>query len=622
MRSTMFFLAVVLLAACGKTSQQPNAEAKAERDNTLNVPVEVSKKVPSEDQKIEVFFEKSYQDMLHLSPEGMTYRGLDEGMDRWDERTPEAAEQRADMARKQLEIASEFKPELLSEVNKISLDLFKLVRQRSLDNYQFRLYSYPVSQMRGEQSQVAAFLINIHQVRKESDAEAYISRLNKIGRLFDQVIEQLKKRANQGIIVPKFAFPYVLDDSQNIISGQPFDGGPNDSTLYADIKKKINRLEIAQEQKQKLINKAREALLKSVQPAYKKLIIYLQQLEKQAGTDDGVWRFEKGAEFYANRLRFHTTTDMTADEIHQLGLKEVARIHAEMQKIMDKVHFEGDLPAFFKFMRNDPQFYYPETDAGKAAYLKKANEIIAEMKTHLPELFNTLPKADLIVKAVEPFREKSAGKAFYQRPSADGSRPGTYYANLYKMSAMPTYQMEALAYHEAIPGHHMQLSIATELKGIPEFRKYSRFNAYSEGWGLYSEKLPKEIGLYEDPYSDFGRLAMELWRACRLVVDTGIHAKKWTREQAINYLDENTPNPHSDAVKAIERYIVMPGQATAYKIGMMKILELRAEAKQRLGDKFDIREFHDVILKNGMIPLGLMEQQVDSWVEQSILGEG
>jgi uncharacterized protein (DUF885 family) len=236
------------------------------------------------------------------------------------------------------------------------------------------------------------------------------------------------------------------------------------------------------------------------------------------------------------------------------------------------------------------------------------------MKSRLDELFITKPKADIIVKAVESFREKSAGKAFYQRGTPDGSRPGTYYANLYDMTAMPIYQMEALAYHEGIPGHHMQLSIAQELQDIPKFRKFGGYTAYTEGWGLYTELLPKEIGMYSDPYSDFGRLAMELWRACRLVVDTGIHSKKWTREEGIKYYVDNTPNAESDAVKMVERHIVMPSQATAYKIGMNKILELRENARKALGDTFDIREFHDVVLTNGAVPLTILEELVGEWV--------
>ena len=264
-----------------------------------------------------------------------------------------------------------------------------------------------------------------------------------------------------------------------------------------------------------------------------------------------------------------------------------------------------------------PEFYYENTDEGRAAYLKEATAIIDDMRENLPSAFNTFPKADLIVKRVEPFREKSAGKAFYQRPAIDGSRPGTYYANLYNMADMPIYQMEALAFHEGIPGHHMQLAIAQELENVPQFRKFSRFTAYTEGWGLYSEFLPKEMGYYKDPYSDFGRLAMELWRAARLVVDTGLHHKKWTRQEAIDYLMQNTPNPEGDCRKAIDRYIVMPGQATAYKIGMLKILEVRESAKSGMGDAFNLGDFHDVVLASGPVPLSILEERINAWVESS-----
>jgi uncharacterized protein (DUF885 family) len=334
----------------------------------------------------------------------------------------------------------------------------------------------------------------------------------------------------------------------------------------------------------------------------------------QSDTRDGAWKLPDGDAFYNRALARTTTTDMDAETIHNLGLAEVERIHGEMRDIMRDVNFDGDLQAFFEFTRVDSQFYYPDTPEGKERYLSEATAWIDDMKARLDTLFLVKPQADLVVKAVEPFREKSAGKAFYQRPAPDGSRPGTYYANLYTMEAMPIYQMEALAYHEGIPGHHMQIAIAQELQGIPKFRRFGGYTAYTEGWGLYAELIPKEIGLYDNPYSDFGRLAMELWRACRLVVDTGIHAKKWTREEAIDYLKLNTPNPESDIVKAIERYIVMPSQATAYKVGMLKILELRERAKQVLGEKFDIREFHDAVLKQGPLPLTVLEGQVDIWI--------
>jgi len=312
---------------------------------------------------------------------------------------------------------------------------------------------------------------------------------------------------------------------------------------------------------------------------------------------------------------------LSADEVHNIGLQEVERIHGAMRAIMEAVDFEGDLAAFFEFMRTDPQFYYPNTDEGRAAYLADATAAIDAMRLRLPEQFGLLPKAEMIVQRVEPFRERSAGKAFYNAPPADGSRPGIYYANLYDMSSMPTYQLEALAYHEGVPGHHMQRAIAIELDGLPEFQRYASFTAYTEGWALYAEELGKDMDMYSDEWSDFGRLAMELWRACRLVVDTGLHSKRWTRQQAIDYLVENTPNSQSDASKAIERYIAMPGQATAYLIGKLKIMELRERARTELGEQFDIRAFHDEVLKHGPVPLSMLEDIIDRMIADTLAAE-
>ena len=302
-----------------------------------------------------------------------------------------------------------------------------------------------------------------------------------------------------------------------------------------------------------------------------------------------------------------------------MGLDEVARIHTEMREIMRQVNFDGDLKSFFTFMRSDPQFFYPNTDKGRAAYLAEATRVVDDMKSRLDELFYIKPKAEIYVKAVEPFREKSFGTfAYYQGPAPDGSRPGIYYANLYRMENMPKYKLEALAYHEAIPGHHMQIAIGQELEEVPKFRRFGGYTAYTEGWGLYSEFIPKEMGLYSNPYSDFGRLSMELWRACRLVVDTGLHHKRWTREQGIDYLNTNTDSTEESNIKAVERYMVWPGQAVAYKVGMLKILELRENARMALDDQFDIRAYHEVVLGNGAVPLDVLEQLVDKWIEETL----
>ncbi|MGL5666385.1 MAG: DUF885 domain-containing protein, partial [Shewanella sp.] len=377
-----------------------------------------------------------------------------------------------------------------------------------IKDYQWRYHNYPVNQMHGGHSMIASFLINQHQITDVSDAKAYISRLNGVPKRLSQLQQALEVRADKGIIAPKFVFGYVISDSQNIIKGAPFDKG-EDSALLADFRKKVSALSITEAEKAQLIADAEKALVSQVEPAYKTLISYIKTLEAKADTRDGVWKLPDGEAFYNNALARTTTTHMTADEIHQLGLAEVERIHNEMRAIMKKVNFNGTLQEFFAFMRDDPLFYYPNTAEGKAAYLADATKLIDNMRSRLDEVFKVKPKAAMIVKQVEAFREKSAGKAFYEQPAPDGSRPGSYYANLYDMKAMPKYQMEALAYHEGIPGHHMQIAISQELKDIPKFRKFGGYTAYIEGWGLYSESFPKEMGLYADPYSDFGRLAME-----------------------------------------------------------------------------------------------------------------
>lgn len=581
-------------------------------ESTSSAPA-VEQIAQTESEKANALFEQIFMAEVKRSPVMQTRLGIKDDYDKWQDLSDAHYEAGLELTRQHLAQLQSINVDALDDATRVSYLLMQRNLEQDLVDAKWRLYSYPVNQMYGVHSMVPSLLINQHVIDNEQDAKAYIARLNAVPTLFSQLQYQLQQRAEAGIIVPKFVFPLVISASENVIKGAPFDTG-EDSTLLADFRKKIDKLALTEPAKNLLLDEAKVALLTSVKPAYSTLINYLHKLEKKAGTDDGVWRFKDGEAFYNNALKRTTTTDFTAEQIHQLGLEDVARIHNEMRAIMQQTGFNGDLKAFFQFMQTDEQFYYPETPEGKAAYLKDATAVIDDMRARLDSLFLVKPKADMIVKAVEPFREKSAGKAFYQSPSMDGSRPGIYYANLYRMSDMPKYELEALAYHEGIPGHHMQLAIAQELDNMPKFRRFGGYTAYNEGWGLYTELLPKEIGLYQNPYSDFGRLAMELWRACRLVVDTGIHAKKWTREQAIQYLLDNTPNTRTAIEKAIERYIVMPSQATAYKIGMMKILQLREKAKTALGDNFDIRQFHSTVLKNGALPLDVLEQLVDEYI--------
>ncbi len=571
--------------------------------------------IQKESKKVNDFFKQQFQETLDRHPMYQTYIGITKDADKWDDSSEEFQNKELELTKQALQwINDSVNVKALDEATKLSYDLYKQSLENTIADDKYRLYSYPVNQMHGAQAEIPAFLINMHQIKSKKDAENYISRLKGIEPMFAQLVAGLKKRQEAGIMIPKFVFARVLDDSKNLITGQPFDTSSKKSTLLNDFENKVSKLEIDATEKEALITEAKKALKENVLAGYTNLINTLEAQEKVASTDDGAWKFPNGEAFYNNALQRTTTTTLTANEIHEIGLKEVARIHAEMKKIMEKVGFKGNLQEFFKFMKTDKQFYYADSDKGRKEYMDKAEFIIDSMKTRLDELFITKPKADLQVKAVEAFREKSAGKAFYQQPALDGSRPGTYYANMYDMASMPSYQMEALAYHEGIPGHHMQIAIAQELQDVPMFRKLGRYTAYVEGWGLYSEFIPKEMGFYSDPYSDFGRLAMELWRACRLVVDTGIHAKKWTREEGIKYYTDNTPNAEADAVKMVERHIVMPSQATAYKIGMIKIIELREKAKKALGEKFDIRKFHDVVLTNGPLPLNVLENLVDKYI--------
>lgn len=612
-------LALVLmsgLAACG--SQSPgNSEPPA--DQSASQEVDAAKN--AETERLNAWFEEKFNEAIARSPMSATFLGSRENYDKWDDASEAAQQAELEIQRANVaEMRETFDPANLTGQGQLSFRLAEYELERDEIAAKWRGYNYAFSQMRGSHAGIASFLIGQHKVTSKSDAEAYIARLKGVETYLGQNLENAKTSAERGIRPPLFVYDFVIEGAANVVDGYPFEGvGPESpSPLYADFTSKTDALvtngTITLDEADQLKFEARGALLDHVYPTYFDLITWVSEDKANATTDDGAWKHPSGAEYYRDRLSLMTTTDMSADEVHDLGLSEVARIHDEMRTIMTEVGFEGSLQDFFNFTRTDAQFFKPTTDEGKAEYLAEATTMIDTMREALPSVFNTFPQAELEVKAVEAFREKAAGKAFYQRPAPDGSRPGVYYANLYRMEDMPLYQMEALAYHEGIPGHHMQLAISQELTGIPKFRKYGGYTAYTEGWGLYSEFLPKEMGFYEDPYSDFGRLAMELWRAARLVVDTGLHEKQWTREDAIDYLLTNTPNPEGDARKAIERYIVMPGQATAYKIGMIKIVELREDARARLGDAFDIRDFHDVVLKDGPVPLEILEENVEAWI--------
>lgn len=572
--------------------------------------------IAAESAKANAFFERAFDETVARSPMTMTQLGMKTDYDKWDDLSEARELEDFELGVKQFaELKRTINFDLLDDQAKVSYRMFVRDAERAIEGWRWRYHSYPLNQMSGLHSDVPAFLINFHRVDSVADARAYIARLRGIGPLLDQLMDKAQVRAAKGIMPPKFVYGLVVDSCREVIAGAPFEQSDKKSALLEDIEGKIAALKDADAAtKASLLADATAALTGAVQPAYGKLIALLQAQEKLTTTDDGVWKLPEGAEFYAYQLRGATTTRLTAEEIHALGLREVARIHSGMEAIMRQVGFKGDLQAFFKYIKEDPQFYYPTTPEGKAAYMKRATEIIDTMRARLDEFFTIKPKAPLVVKPVEPFREQGSAGAFYEQPAPDGSRPGAYYVNTIDMRGVPIFEMETLAHHEAIPGHHMQIAIAQELTGIPRFRKFGGNTAYVEGWALYAEYFPKEFGFYQDPMQDFGRLYDELLRAVRLVVDTGLHAKQWTREQTMEYFRKNTPNPERDIFTETNRYIVWPGQATAYKVGQLKILELRELAKQELGARFDLREYHDLVLKDGAVPMDLLEENVRAWI--------
>ena len=572
--------------------------------------------VETESKAINDWFEARYQDGLKRSPLTQSYLGIKDGQDKLDDVSQAAIDEEFALRQTwRTQMNTGFNFDRLDRQAKISYRLVNYDADILKLDQKYGGHDYVFNHMSGPHTDFPTFMVNFHPVASVEDAKAYIARLNAAGRYMGQYRARAQAQYDEGIVLPKFVYAKLITASRNVITGAPFTDGP-DSPIFSDIKAKVNALDIGDADKEALISQAEAALMSSIEPAYERIIAMFKSHQAGANDDDGAWKLPDGADFYQAQLKYYTTTDMTADEIHNIGLKEVARIQGEMSKIMKQVGFEGSLQEFYHYLRTDPSFTFSNDDAGRAQYMKEATAIIDTMEAELDDLFITKPKARMEVKRVEPFREASAFGAFYDQPAVDGSRPGTYFINLRDVREQPTYLMQALAYHEGIPGHHMQIAIAMELDGIPEFRKQGGYTSYIEGWALYAESVPAELGMYKDPYKDFGRLSMEIFRAARLVVDTGIHSKKWTREEAVQYMLENIANPEGDIRAEVDRYIVWPGQATAYKIGMLKIIELRENAKTELGDKFDIREFHDVVLANGSVPLSMLEELVDEWIAE------
>lgn len=569
------------------------------------------------------WLDAEYEEQLMRSPMNLTYLGRSERKDELDEFTLESYQ--ADLAWQAASVAemeSRFDRAELSEPEQLSYDLWKYSYEQSASGESYFYSGLVFDQMNGIHSFVPTFLINFHTVENVSDFEALVARLNLIKPRMMDALDIARESSKRGVVSPYFAMEGVADQSRKIISGQPFDAdAETDSAIWADVQRKVTGLLendlLSEDEANALQAEAKDALLLSFGPAYEAIITWAEE-ERLSSPEvaTGIGVQEGGDAYYAHLLAQQTTTDLSADEIHTIGLNEVARLRKEMLGIMDEVEFQGDLQAFFEEVRTGEWNYYPDTDEGRQAYIDDATAAIDNLKALLPEYFGLLPKADLIVKRVEAFRERDGAAQHYYAGTPDGSRPGIYYAHLSDMTAMPKNQLEVIAYHEGLPGHHMQISIAQELEGVPQFQTQLGFTAYAEGWGLYSEKLASEMpGTYADAHQQFGRLSSEIWRAIRLVVDTGLHSKGWTEQEAIDYFMANSPEPYESVRSEVRRYIVMPGQATSYKIGMIKILELRSTAIEALGDDFDIRGFHDTVLGAGSLPLDLLERRVMQWIE-------
>jgi uncharacterized protein (DUF885 family) len=573
-----------------------------------------------EDARLTAWLDAEYDRYLDFSPMTRIQTGDKKDYDKFDDISEAGmAKAVAFRTRSVAEMKAKFDRAKLSEDGRLSWDLWEYEAREGEAAYKFRRNEYMFNQLWGPHTIFTRFLLQVHTVDQPSDMDAYISRIGGIARAVLQGLDRAKANAAGGVRPPRFAYDGVIPQAYGLASGAPFDDKPANS-VWADALAKIDKLQkdgkIDQAKADGYKAAARKALLESWGPAMRQLAAWFEAdrpNSKVAGT--GVGADPNGQAYYAMMLKSATSTDLTPDQVHRIGLQQVAEYKAKMEAIKDRTGFKGSLQEFFKFMRDDDRFYFPNTDEGRQGYIDLATQYIVTVQKRLPEFFGVIPKAGVVVKRVEPWREQPGGAQHYLFASADGTRPGTFYAHLSDMRQMPKWQLEAIAYHEAGMGHHIQFSIAQTLTNIPRFRTQLYFNSFQEGWGLYSEQtLGGEMGGFTDPYSDFGRLSTGMWRAIRLVLDTGLHAKGWTEEQAIQYFKENSPQADGAIRAEVRRYMTQPGQATGYLIGYLKIMELRHKAERELGPKFDIRAFHDLLMARGQMPLEILARRVDEWI--------
>jgi uncharacterized protein (DUF885 family) len=569
--------------------------------------------------KIGWFFERVFIEYAVDNPEMLSgMRMLPPWMDWYSDDLADASLAAEDEMRAKLkdDLATlrRYDRDALDPQARTSYDMLEYFLAMQEEGDRFRHHNYPLNQLFGLQNGLPTFMATQHPVASEGEAEDYIARLGKFPLKFEQTLEGLRAREDKGIIPPQFVITKVLDEMRRFVAA-----AAKENLLYTSFADKLGKIEPAamdEATRSRLLGEVETAIEASVYPAYRGLIAYYEALQPKATGNHGVWALPEGEAMYAWAVRQQTTTDMSAEEVHALGLSEVARIEAEMDAILQAEGLvEGTIGARVQQIAQRPDQLYPDTDEGRAQIIAEFQRIIDEIDAGLGETFNMRPEAGVKVERVPEFREKTAPGAYYNPPAFDGSRPGVFYINLRNTAEVARFGMRTLAYHEGIPGHHFQIAIQQEMRGVPMFRKVLPFTAFSEGWALYTERLAWEMGFQDDPLDNLGRLQAEMFRAVRLVVDTGMHAKRWTREQAIEYMLEKTGMPETDVVAEIERYLVNPGQALAYKVGMNKMLELRERAKAELGPKFVLARFHDVVLAEGSKPMKLLERSVLEWIE-------
>ena len=557
---------------------------------------------PSESTRLNAIFDQQWERGLRENPVRASYLGDRRFNQDWQDLSTEARAQRREGDAAALQALSTVDFELLPETDRLNYRLFELRYKDRLENAQFNAYLMPISQRGGIQT--LDEMGNRIRMQTLGDYEDWLTRLEKLDTVMVQTLALMNEGITRGVVRPRVLMNRVpaqiarqiVDDPEQSPFYKPFSNMP--ASLGEET---INRLQ----------QRARIAIRDTVIPAYRKLDNYFANTYLPASRDTiATSDLPDGKAYYEYLVRRFTTTDMTPDEVHELGLREVAKNKQAMLNIMEEVKFEGSLQDFFTYLRTDPQFYYETPEALFDAYLAISKRI----DPTLIQLFGKLPRMPYGLKKIPDAVAPDTTTAYYTRPAADGSRAGYYYVNLYKPETRPKWEMEVLSVHEAVPGHHLQIALQQELEAMPNFRRYGGFTAFTEGWGLYSEQLGYDLGMYQDPYSKFGQITYDMWRAVRLVVDTGMHAKGWSRQQAIDYFMANAPKTELDITNEIDRYIGNPGQALAYKLGQLKLLELRQRAREKLGDKFDIRDYHDEVLSYGALPLSLLEEIVDKWI--------